>query len=244
MQELHMSEYNENNAKSAQNIKTHLKASLEQMLAAGHDVKEYSEFVLDNFNERYIPHLRQFLSDVSRGEIKIKGLTKAAREKIIGHHVSDEERQAMINEAAYYLAEKRGFTGGNVEEDWDAAERQIETRLAQEAGLLEKGRKLTETAVEKAEQELGNMVTILQKWIEEQQGTKKRTTVKKKVAARKKSSVKKTPAKKKATDKKSSDDKKSKSSKKKDKYTREKVPAKITSAKKKSAKKKPTRKKD
>jgi hypothetical protein len=38
----------------------------------------------------------------------------------------------MIAEAAYYLAQKRGFSGGDPVSDWIAAESEINTRLGQE----------------------------------------------------------------------------------------------------------------
>jgi hypothetical protein len=44
--------------------------------------------------------------------------------------VSSEQRLAMIREAAYYKAEKRGFTGGNDDQDWADAEREIDELLA------------------------------------------------------------------------------------------------------------------
>jgi hypothetical protein len=45
----------------------------------------------------------------------------AARSAGIGEPV----RQAMISEAAYYRAEKRGFTPGQELEDWFAAEAEV-----------------------------------------------------------------------------------------------------------------------
>lgn len=44
--------------------------------------------------------------------------------------VTAEERLAMIREAAYYKAEKRGFAAGNDAEDWSDAEREIDELLA------------------------------------------------------------------------------------------------------------------
>lgn len=44
--------------------------------------------------------------------------------------VSPEERQRMIEEAAYYRAEKRGFAPGYEAEDWAAAEQEIDAQLA------------------------------------------------------------------------------------------------------------------
>lgn len=40
------------------------------------------------------------------------------------------ERMKLIAEAAYYLAEKRGFAGGNELSDWVAAEKQVDTLAA------------------------------------------------------------------------------------------------------------------
>lgn len=40
-----------------------------------------------------------------------------------------EERWKMISDAAYYIAEKRGFVGGDPAQDWSEAERQIEEYL-------------------------------------------------------------------------------------------------------------------
>jgi hypothetical protein len=44
--------------------------------------------------------------------------------------ISEEARQAMIAEAAYYIAEKRGFQGGDPVSDWLAAQREIADRFA------------------------------------------------------------------------------------------------------------------
>lgn len=48
--------------------------------------------------------------------------------------VSQEQRRHYIEVAAYYIAERRGFIGGNAAEDWAQAEREIDALLAQ--GLL------------------------------------------------------------------------------------------------------------
>lgn len=44
--------------------------------------------------------------------------------------VSEEKRQDMIREAAYYKAEKRQFAPGHEAEDWAAAEREIDELIA------------------------------------------------------------------------------------------------------------------
>jgi len=43
--------------------------------------------------------------------------------------ISAEERQAMIREAAYLRAERRGFGGGSEVSDWLAAEREVDELL-------------------------------------------------------------------------------------------------------------------
>jgi len=233
-----MPDQNSFNARTYENVKTHLKGSLEQMIAAGHDVREYSEFVLEKFDETYIPHLRQFLSDVSKGEIEIKGLTKAAKARIMGHHVSVEEREAMIHEAAYYLAEKRGFNGGNEAEDWAAAERQVDTQLAREAGLIDKSRKLFEATVAGAEKELSNIMMILQAWLDEKNSAIKAHSASKKTATRKKNVAKKKVAKKKTAPPVPAPEKKTSEKKAKTKTAKKKTVKKKAATKKKSAGKK------
>jgi len=43
--------------------------------------------------------------------------------------VSHEERWRMVAEAAYYLAQRRGFVGGDANADWAAAEAEVDARL-------------------------------------------------------------------------------------------------------------------
>lgn len=44
--------------------------------------------------------------------------------------VSPEEYYRMIAESAYYIAERRGFHGGDPEQDWLQAEMEIRARFA------------------------------------------------------------------------------------------------------------------
>jgi hypothetical protein len=48
-----------------------------------------------------------------------------------GQAAAWQERQRMIAEAAYFRAQQRGFDGGNPEEDWFAAEREIDEQQPQ-----------------------------------------------------------------------------------------------------------------
>jgi len=47
--------------------------------------------------------------------------------------INENIRQAMISEAAYYLAEKRGFKGGNPVNDWFEAEKHIKLQIIGDA---------------------------------------------------------------------------------------------------------------
>lgn len=45
--------------------------------------------------------------------------------------ISPEQRHAMISEAAYYIAEQRGFEGGTDMDDWLAAEFLINSQFGE-----------------------------------------------------------------------------------------------------------------
>jgi len=53
----------------------------------------------------------------------------AAKPAVAKPALSPAERMKMIAEAAYYLAQKRGFSSGNELSDWTAAEKQVDTQL-------------------------------------------------------------------------------------------------------------------
>jgi hypothetical protein len=46
-----------------------------------------------------------------------------------GSAISAEQRRAMVAEAAYFKAERRGFVGGNPEQDWREAEAEVDALL-------------------------------------------------------------------------------------------------------------------
>lgn len=58
--------------------------------------------------------------------------------------VTEEERQQMIAETAYFRAEKRGFSGGNPDDDWREAEAEVDHILQQQ----ENAQKIATTAKE------------------------------------------------------------------------------------------------
>jgi hypothetical protein len=48
-----------------------------------------------------------------------------------GTHIDPEQRRNYIEVAAYYIAERRGFVGGNEVDDWAAAEVEIDRLLTE-----------------------------------------------------------------------------------------------------------------
>ena len=48
-----------------------------------------------------------------------------------GQFVGPEQRAALIAEAAFFRAEKRGFAAGHEVEDWLAAESEVDAKLMQ-----------------------------------------------------------------------------------------------------------------
>lgn len=48
--------------------------------------------------------------------------------------LSDQQRRCYVEVAAYYIAERRGFTGGSEVEDWVQAEAEIDRLIAE--GIL------------------------------------------------------------------------------------------------------------
>jgi hypothetical protein len=60
---------------------------------------------------------------------KAKKSTLHKTKATTGNFVTAEQRFNMISEAAYYIAEKRGFSGGDPASDWLYAESEIDQRL-------------------------------------------------------------------------------------------------------------------
>jgi hypothetical protein len=56
-------------------------------------------------------------------------LGKSGASKTTGKFVTPEQRFKMIAEAAYYIAEKRGFREGDIQADWLCAETEIDKML-------------------------------------------------------------------------------------------------------------------
>jgi Protein of unknown function (DUF2934) len=141
--------------------RAYLQVMLEHMTAAGRSVRDFVQVAIEKFGDTVLPHLKHFLDEVWEGKIEIKGLTDSARASISGVQVSPEQRQRMIREAAYFRAEKRGFVGGSAQDDWRAAQQEIDERLSQEAGIVGRGRKALVfliSAVDRVLANLGQMI--------------------------------------------------------------------------------------
>ena len=57
-------------------------------------------------------------------------VSSASSEETIKQEGTDLRQ--MVSEAAYFIAEHRGFEGGNMDEDWYLAEAEIEAKLSKE----------------------------------------------------------------------------------------------------------------
>jgi len=66
---------------------------------------------------------------VAKTAKKSTAASKSSKKTRAKAKVSDSERQKMIEEAAYYIAEQRNFSAGNPMDDWLAAEASINKML-------------------------------------------------------------------------------------------------------------------
>ncbi len=146
--------------------KTYLKAALEQMIAAGHSTEGLAEFATDKFGGSFFPYLREFQQDIRTGRIKVQGLAEAEQASIFNARVAPADRERLIRETAYLRAEKRGFVGGSPEEDWLAAEVEVDERLVRQAGLSSAGNKRLEKAGDTVKNEFGSIQSVVYRWLE------------------------------------------------------------------------------
>ncbi len=150
-------------------IRPRLIAAMEAMMAAGHSAREWAEFWIEKIGEGETPYLSRFLQEIRDGTVTIAGLTDSARRAIFGAAVTPEQREAMIREAAYFLAQQRGFQGGTPEQDWREAEAQIDRMLAEQAGLVGRGRQALSSVAEMAQKELEAVKDLVGSWITQRQ---------------------------------------------------------------------------
>jgi hypothetical protein len=68
-------------------------------------------------------------STVKKRAPRKPGVKKAVETTPFIQFVDPRKRAALIAEAAYFRAEKRGFVPGHEKEDWLAAESEVDARL-------------------------------------------------------------------------------------------------------------------
>jgi hypothetical protein len=78
-----------------------------------------------------MPREKSPTSTPKRAPRKKPALKKS--EPVIAHFVDPAQRAALIAEAAYFRAEKRGFAPGNETDDWLLAESEVDARLLQKS---------------------------------------------------------------------------------------------------------------
>jgi len=80
------------------------------------------------------PAVKQQVKSTGTSKSAKKAVTKSERSQSGSRvtPVTPEQRQAMIQEAAYYLAEREGFAGHSPLENWLIAEAEIDSRLMQQ----------------------------------------------------------------------------------------------------------------
>lgn len=229
-----MTDKTELDKKTYEAAKSYLAEASKHLARAGHKLRDLSEFALEKFGDEFQPYLEQFHRDIREERINLKELGASVKGAFLGEYVSASEREHRIREAAYLHAEMRGFTGGSDIEDWLYAERLVDRQIAEQAGLLEKGRKGIISVTAAAEKELAEVGHAVLDWLENRNAPsgKGKTAAKKAASPR---AVKKKAAKKQAPTTAKAAPKKAKNTAKK-KATAKKAVKKKT-VKKKTAKK-------
>jgi hypothetical protein len=69
-------------------------------------------------------------TDTKKKAVKRSGPRQTAKSPAVLTSRKEKLRQKMIAEAAYFLAEQRGFKGGSALEDWLIAEAQVDRKLS------------------------------------------------------------------------------------------------------------------
>ena len=98
---------------------------------------------------------RQFEARLETALAAAKPGTQPAKTSIPQAGIDTEQRQRLITEEAYLIAERRDFQGGDPAQDWAEAERQVDYKLmhpsdpGQPATDTPKPRKKTARAVKK-----------------------------------------------------------------------------------------------
>ncbi len=152
----------------------HLKAALEYTIAMGRSVRDWGEFCLEKFGSTILPYLKRFLLDVREQRVRIDGLGDGARNALFGTALTADERERWVQERAYFRAEQRGFTGGSAEEDWIESEREVDRWIAQQMGVVGRGREAVLSLGELAHKGFDGMRDMLTHWMEQRTSAERR----------------------------------------------------------------------
>lgn len=158
---------------SSEQIRKYLVDALEHLLAAGRSSHELVAFASEKFGRTIIPHLEKLQDEIREGKVKVQNLADAAKTSVFGIHVTPEQREQMIREAAYYRAERSGFTG-TADEDWSAAQQEVDAMLAKQAGGIARAREVLDSALDIAEKEFSQVKSTVTQWVESKQASRRK----------------------------------------------------------------------
>lgn len=145
--------------------RAYLEEALTHMAEAGHKVHDLSEFALERFGDEFRPYLEQFYRDIREERIQLETVSQSLKKAFFGEQLTPGEREQRIREAAYLRAEQRGFIGSDID-DWLDAERMVDEQLAEQAGLVARGREGIASLASLAGKELEGLQKAVANWLE------------------------------------------------------------------------------
>jgi hypothetical protein len=149
-----------------ESARPHLKAALEFTIGMGRTVRDWGEFCVEKFGSAVLPYLKRFLHEVRDQRVRVEGLGDAARGALFGAALTLEERDQWVRERAYFRAEERGFLGGTPEQDWFEAEREVDQWIAEQVGLVGRGRDAVLSVAELTHKGFDGIRETLGHWME------------------------------------------------------------------------------
>jgi hypothetical protein len=117
--------------------KPYLYSASSLLLASGRDIRGLGTFVQERVGDALAPYAKRFIKDVREGVLTVPNHHVSSKDAALERRITPAQRETMIREAAYFLAEKRGFAGAPPEDDWYSAERDIKRQLAREFATAE-----------------------------------------------------------------------------------------------------------
>ncbi len=80
-------------------MKPYLTAALEYVIQTGQSVRAFFDFAVERFGGTVIPYVQRFMREVRDGTVKIAGLTKETRKKVLGEKFDpiDAGKKALVS---------------------------------------------------------------------------------------------------------------------------------------------------